>query len=309
MKRLLLLLALSLPILAKAQTTALPLPTDGSTWVHFDPWLDNPSTYGHQYVEEDTLNGVKNVNESIVPAPNCNKDWVGNVIGVYYSQEGNKWYFGQNGSNGGILFFDWDFQVGDTLTTFFTGYSEVCWVSSIDTVIYADGIPRRRFHLANENGVVIFPYLNGIDNFEVMFIEGIGTNIMGLNNSDSIESLPLLVCFYDNNGTLIYTNDWSGNYINAPVNCCPVISVEETTSKSFKLFPSPATDQTSLQFESAHIPQIVQIFNATGQLVHTENVLGRLQMQVNVSEYAKGIYTVRGRFENGEEVSEKLVVE
>jgi hypothetical protein len=41
----------------------------------------------------------------------------------------------------------------------------------------------------------------------------------------------------------------------------------------------------------------------------TENVLGRLQMQVNISEYAKGIYTVRGRFENGEEVSERLVVE
>jgi hypothetical protein len=64
-----------------------------------------------------------------------------------------------------------------------------------------------------------------------------------------------------------------------------------------------------LQFESAHIPQIVQIFNATGQLMHTEKVFGRLQMQVNVSEYAKGIYIVRGRFENGEEVSEKLVVE
>jgi hypothetical protein len=43
--------------------------------------------------------------------------------------------------------------------------------------------------------------------------------------------------------------------------------------------------------------------------MHTEQVLGRIQMQMNVSEYAKGIYTVRARFENGEEVSEKLVVE
>ncbi len=91
--------------------------------------------------------------------------------------------------------------------------------------------------------------------------------------------------------------------------CCNPISVEETATSSFKLFPSPATDQTSLQFEAAHIPQSIQIFNATGQLMHTENVLGRLQMQLNVSDYAKGIYTVRGRFENGEEVSEKLVVE
>ena len=43
--------------------------------------------------------------------------------------------------------------------------------------------------------------------------------------------------------------------------------------------------------------------------LRSSQVLGRMQMQVNVSEYAKGIYTVRARFENGEEVSEKLVVE
>ena len=195
MKKLLFFFALCYPLLGYAQITALPLPTDGSTWVNFDPWIP-ATTYGHQLIGLDTLNGVKNVDQSIVPAPNCGKDWQGNAIGVYYSQEGNKWYFGHNGSNGGILFFDWDFQVGDTLTTFFTGYLEVCWISSIDTVIYADGVPRRRFHLANENGVVIFPYLNGIYNFEVMFIEGIGTNISGLNNTDTIESLPLLVCFY-----------------------------------------------------------------------------------------------------------------
>jgi hypothetical protein len=94
-----------------------------------------------------------------------------------------------------------------------------------------------------------------------------------------------------------------------PNSCCPIISVEETTSRSFKLFPSPATDQTSLQFEAAHIPQTIQIFNATGQLMHTENVLGRLQMHVNVSNFATGIYTVRASFENGEEVNERLVVE
>ena len=308
MKKLLFFFALSFPLLGYAQTTALPLPTDGSTWVNFDPWIPD-TTYGLKFNVADTVNGIQNLNQMAAQPPNCGWDYEPNAVMGYYSQEGNKWYFGHNGSKGGMLFFDWDFQVGDTLTTIFTGYFEVCWISSIDTVIYADGIPRRRFHLANENGVVIFPYLNGINDFEVMFIEGIGTNISGLNNTDTIESLPLLVCFYDKNGLVIYTNDWSENYINGPVDCCSVISVEETTSRSFKLFPSPAIDQTSLQFESTHIPQTIQIFNATGQLMHTEQVLGRMQMQVNISEYATGIYTVRARFENGEEVSEKLVVE
>jgi hypothetical protein len=91
--------------------------------------------------------------------------------------------------------------------------------------------------------------------------------------------------------------------------CCTANSVNEFANSTFSIFPSPAIDQTSLQFESAHIPQDIQIFNATGQLMHTEKVLGRLQMQVNISNFATGIYIVRASFENGEEVNERLVVE
>jgi hypothetical protein len=297
MKRLLLLLALTLPILAKAQTTALPLPTDGSTWVIYDGFQFPPeTTQGRSLLPFDVIGGTYDL--SVAAIPDCGSEWQGVMTSENYSQIGNKWYCN------GQLFFDWDIQVGDTLNTEITGDFIHCLISSIETVVYSDLVPRRVYHLAYETGTTV--YYPSIFH-ELLFIEGIGTNALGLGYAN-VESIPLLICFYDKYDNLIFTNDWQDFAPSAPVSCCPIF-VEETTAPSFKLFPSPATDHTSIQFEAAHIPQSIQIFNATGQLMHTEKVLGRLQMQVNVSEYAKGIYTVRGRFENGEEVSEKLVVE
>jgi hypothetical protein len=209
------------------------------------------------------------------------------------SQVGNKWF------KGDYLWFDWDNQVGDFCQLDFLGNLVDCIVTNIDTIIFADFIPRRQYHLISPNG-----YELSLFGQTITFIEGIGINILGLE-SHGVESNQYLSCVFDKNGLQIIQNDFLPNMLG----CCNPISVEETATSSFKLFPSPATDYTSLQFEAAHIPQSIQIFNATGQLMHTENVLGRLQMQVSVTDYAKGIYTVRGRFENGEEVSERLVVE
>jgi hypothetical protein len=298
MKRLLLLFALSLPILAKAQTTAaLPLPTD-MHYVYLD-MFGQSCNYGINLVESDIgsngLPGVTYYAEDAVAPMYCS-----NIVycpmeanpGIVYSQVGNKWFKGLS------LWFDWDNQVGDTCQVLCGGNWE-CVVSSIDTLIFADLIPRRQYHLIyTGSGEELF-----LDNHPFTFIEGIGTNNLGLE-SQEIETNQFLSCVYDKNGLQLIQNEWFSY-----VGCCNSNSVNELPSNSFKLFPSPATDQTSIQFEAAHIPQSIQIFNATGQLMHTEKVLGRLQMQVNVSEYAKGIYTVRGRFENGEEVSERLVVE
>jgi hypothetical protein len=217
-----------------------------------------------------------------------------NYAQLSMSQVGNKWF------KGDYLWFDWDNQVGDFCQLDFPGNLLIdCVVSNIDTLIFADGIPRRQYHLESIEGYSLSQYGQTFT-----FIEGIGTNILGIENQ-GVESQQFLSCVFDKNGLQIMQNDFHPNMIG----CCNPISVEETATSSFKLFPSPATDQTSLQFEAAHIPQSIQIFNATGQLMHTEKVLGRLQMQLNISNFATGIYTVRASFENGEEVNERLVVE
>jgi len=298
MKRLILLLALTLPILAKAQTApALPLPIDGSAWVTLNMINDfysqtNGAYKLNEYIEFDGSLAFQNI---AVQVPNCNV-FIDQSSFSTFKQVENKWY------RDGVLYFDWDLTVGESiLLADRPTYNMV--VSAIDTVEYADFVPRRVFHMSYNGS----PYL--YYSMELTYIEGIGSNLWGLEEPDGPENMPFFQCFYDKNGLLVLHNDWTPSNLIIPSNCCTPIAVEETEAPSFKLFPSPATDQTSIQFEAAHIPQSIQIFNATGQLMHTENVLGRLQIQVNVSEYAKGIYTIRGRFENGEEVSEKLVVE
>ena len=278
-----------------AQTTpALPLPTDGSVWVAYNlysPWSTNWAYKLNQTIEPD---GDLSWENSVCQITNCDNPEAPASSSFQFVENENKWY------RDGSLFFDWNLMVGDSILLEWWG--DYMSVSAIDTVEYADFVPRRVYHMTYDGNPMVWY------NMEMNYIEGIGSSIWGLEMWDS-ENKPLFQCFYDKNGLLLYHNDWSSAFSGVPNSCCAIVSVEETTSKSFKLFPSPASNQTSLQFESAHIPQSIQIFNATGQLKHTEQVLGRIQMQVNLSEYAKGIYTVRGRFENGEEVSEKLVVE
>jgi hypothetical protein len=298
MKRLLLLLALTPPILAKAQTTAaLPLPIDGSTWVTLnminDTWSQMNGAYKlSEYIEFDGSSAWEII---AVQVPDCivfieQSSWSS------FEQVGNKWY------RNGVLYFDWDLTVGESIELA-DWPGDALYVSSIDTVEYADFIPRRVFHMSYSDGNPFLYYM------ELTYIEGIGSSLWGIEEPNGAENMPFFQCFYDKNGLLLLHNDWTPSNLIIPNTCCTPIAVEEMSTSAFSIFPSPATDQTSIQFEATHIPQSIQIFNATGQLMHTEKVLGRLQMQLNVSEYAKGIYTVRGRFENGEEVSEKLVVE
>lgn len=280
-----------------AQTTpALPLPID-MHYVYLN--LNGPCNYGVDLVQFPGQQGLPDViyyeeqfNEMYCPINNSFCD--PNYSQPSFSQVGNKWY------KGDYLWFDWDNQVGDPCQLDFPGNLLIdCIVTNIDTLIFADAIPRRQYHLMSPEGYQLSQYGQTFT-----FIEGIGTNILGIENQ-GVETQQFLSCVFDQNGLQLIQNDFYPEMIG----CCNPISVSEFANIVFSIFPSPATNQTSLQFEPAHIPQTIQILNATGQLMHTEKVLGRLQMQVNVSEYAKGIYTVRARFESGEEVSERLMVE
>ena len=298
MKKLLFFFAISFPLLGYAQTTALPLPTE-MHYVYLNLYSQS-CNYGVDLIETDigqnALPGVTYFQEEIVSPMYCpsNNDFCPGSMHLVFSQVGNKWY--RNNS----LWFDWDKQVGDTCQLDYNGYEGVnCLITGIDTIVFADFIPRRQYHIVDlDSGQEMMFYGQTFT-----FIEGIGTNLMGLEYYTS-ETDQRLSCVFDKNGLQLIQNEWSSY-----VGCCNTNSVNELSSNSFSIYPSPATDHTSLLFEAAHIPHSIQIFNATGQLMHIEKVLGRMQIQLNVSEYAKGIYTIRARFENGEEVSERLVVE
>jgi hypothetical protein len=301
MKRLIFFFAFCIPLFGYSQTTpALPFPVSGK-WVYHTVtlgsfWKDEfPET---QPLLNDSVDSFHFVGlPSVCPGMDTATDaWLGDK---WLTQIGNSWYLNSD------EYVNWDMQEGDTIYFPFPNMGGDYLVSNIDTIVTTDNIQRRTYHLLVVGSSQPQPYVPVFFGVEFYFIEGIGATVFGLETWYH-EDLNILTCFYDESGLEIYHQDYTelGVY-----DCCNYVGIEEQETIRIRLYPSPASEQINLQFESAHIPQIVQIFNATGQLMHTVNVLGRLQMQLNVSDYAKGIYTVRGRFENGEEVSEKLVVE
>jgi len=276
--------------------TPLPYPING-TWLYHNVTLGGSlkdTLIQTQILPNDSVNTYTIEG---IPQPCPGEEWTTASTIKWIRPEGNKWYL--NGQE----YLNWDMQEGDTIYFPFANMAGDFLVSNIDTIVTLDNVQRRTYHLLTLGfGAPYVQYYYGV---EFYFIEGIGATVFGTGDWYT-EDPAVLTCFYDGNGLEIYHQDYTelGVY-----DCCNYVGIEEQETITIRLYPSPASEQINLQFEAAHIPQSIQIFNATGQLMLTENVLGRLQMQVNISEYAKGIYTVRGRFENGEEVSEKLVVE
>ncbi len=304
MKKLVLLLAISLPMLAKAQITdALPIPTDGIWQIVWRSFIINNDRGTESY----RINGEVSVNDTIyhnVELFSYCDPTVPATPALLIREDSSKWYTRNNALESEMLMFDFTMDVGDSISI------ESCWgffeapqtlvVTSIDTITMYDGSTRRMWSL-------VYSPTSDLQGNEEFWIEGIGNIYTWFYHSMSFTCVDInsgLHCFFESDVRKFPSTEFP-----IGIDCCNPFSVEEMSTSSFSIFPSPATSQTSLQFESAHIPQSIQIFNATGQLMHSEKVLGRMQMQVNVSEYAKGIYTVRARFESGEEVSEKLVVE
>jgi hypothetical protein len=61
---------------------------------------------------------------------------------------------------------------------------------------------------------------------------------------------------------------------------------------SVNVYPNPSTDATTVSWNGTQV-QTVQVFDATGRMIYEENVNGRTQVQLNTSDWAMGIYSIR----------------
>ena len=285
MKKVLFSLFLLASLLGQAQTNpALPLPSEAK-WVYFNGpthmfWKDEfPSatiindTTIHYYFE-----GLETGCLGMNFCEGCSI-WYPKDI----TQEGNKWYFMNE------LYFDWDTQEGDTIH--FMGCNlggDDFIVNNIDTITTADFVQRRTYHLIYTFPTNFpVPFFNGE---EFYFIEGIGATVFGLDIWSVDDRTNYLTCFYDKNGLLIFHSDFAelGVY-----DCCYMVGVKEESISSINLFPSPAKENVTIQFDGINLPSSIQIFDSVGQVVHSEAVNGRQQMTLNTESLATGVYVVR----------------
>ena len=68
------------------------------------------------------------------------------------------------------------------------------------------------------------------------------------------------------------------------------LGVEENVMKHFTVYPNPAQDAVSINFENA---KHLEVLNLLGQTVYSENIEGISSSNMNTSEFANGVYFVK----------------
>ena len=68
------------------------------------------------------------------------------------------------------------------------------------------------------------------------------------------------------------------------------LGVEENVMKHFTVYPNPAQDAVSINFENA---KHLEVLNLLGQIVYSENIEGISSSNMNTSEFANGVYFVK----------------
>ena len=99
------------------------------------------------------------------------------------------------------------------------------------------------------------------------------------------------------------------NYLFNSCEASLVSTDDLSTLSGVKIFPNPATSNVFVQFENSNgANHQIAIFSMTGQMVDQMDLGNADQFELNVTDYAAGLYLISFRNEKGEIGSRKLVV-
>ena len=86
------------------------------------------------------------------------------------------------------------------------------------------------------------------------------------------------------------------------------VGVEENSNlANFKLYPNPASDFVTIQFEETQLTNVIQLIDISGKLVYTEIITGKEFVTINTQAFEAGVYIVRMRNELGQN-NKRLVI-
>lgn len=92
------------------------------------------------------------------------------------------------------------------------------------------------------------------------------------------------------------------NGLNIPTNTTEI----EFTTTDFRIFPNPVSSQLTIEFSDATTGQ-VQLINAQGQRMTTENIFFTKMHQLSLQNYPSGIYVVKVLTEQGNINSQTII--
>ncbi|MBV6655966.1 MAG: VCBS repeat-containing protein, partial [Mameliella sp.] len=91
---------------------------------------------------------------------------------------------------------------------------------------------------------------------------------------------------------LTAANDWGAHTTCEEITLISTSSIDLSFSKAIFVHPNPASEQVWIRSVSASVPQRLQLYNSTGQLIQTLTLNGKV-MSVDVSGLATGQYWLR----------------
>lgn len=85
-----------------------------------------------------------------------------------------------------------------------------------------------------------------------------------------------------------------------------VLSTAETNVKSFSIYPNPSHDVVNIKLKNSSQKADYKLYDASGRLIQTGGFTGTAQ--VNVNSLMNGNYVISLLLDNGEKISEKLII-
>ena len=115
---------------------------------------------------------------------------------------------------------------------------------------------------------------------------------------------PIATHAYAQNGSylavLTMTNDCGTKTITTTVNCTGVgINDIDLSKDALKLYPNPTSDKITIENSSNLNMEYITVFNVLGQVVYQSVPQNAVKHQMNVSNLASGLYTVRIKTNEG----------
>ncbi len=286
-QRVLLVCAMAIAVPVKAQFNVYhPFPDSNAVWGMGSGCMDGQcgdGAYIQSYYEGDTVMDGQyyhRVQKIYAPYSNNGCCYPPDNLPAGYLREDTtamRVYWRTQGLNEEILLYDFDVQVGDTLTGYM-GSCDMTWtVGSIDSILIDLNYRKRiNYEVSFDPGI------------QFSIIEGIGSTY-GLTTCPFVPfEMGIFLSCYTVDGDLLYPP--SGADMAACGDLTSAVDPHMALGSSpLTCMPNPATDRLVLQCDVSRLPLDVSVVDLTG-VVHLRYVLNMANSAIDISSLSSGVY-------------------
>jgi hypothetical protein len=274
-------------------------PDSNAVWTNVDApysWSGSTASYGSVYEfsfsigQEDTVINSLTYHQMMFDE----SSYVGGL-----RSENQRVYFNYLVDSTEYLLYDFGADIGDTLYDVFTTYdSEALFdgsgfllddvrVDDIDSVLCDDGITRRRLYVFSiSDAGSTWEWIEGVGSAKGIFWHA------GLNVSNYVVSLGRLCV----ENQLVYMNPPPSAFVQDTSDVCGSIfttSVSEIERAEFNVYPNPSRDYVHVESnQNLHLSEVL-MHSSIGQVVHHSAVNPTGRIDIDVSGFPPGLYTLR----------------